>query len=163
MLVIGSPDYLRAIERDLLTAARRLDDDRGLVVISSRDVEKTSLKAYAIISDSRLQKVLGGARTSLHARIARELLYLAVPYGWVVEKLREGYKTRLGMVLERSVRQRQRVTNDGLRRFIGDELKANPRIGATNLLRRLRESGRACEQGRFKVLFGEVRKGRGES
>jgi hypothetical protein len=158
MLVMGSPDYLRAVEQDLLTAATRLDDDARLVVISSREIEKTCLGGYLIVSDSRLQSQLGGARTSLHARVGRQVISFAARCGWVVGKLREEYNRMLTIALEKSVNRRRRVTNEEVQQFICEELVTYPRARSTGLLRKLRDRGQACEQARFKALFDDVRK-----
>lgn len=158
LLVMGSPDYLRAVETDLLAAARCLDDDRRLVVISSREAEKTSVGGYLIVSESKLQSQLGGARISLHARVGRQVLNFAFRCGWEVGRLRHEYKRTLSAMTERNVNRRLRLTDDVLRRFICEALEIEPRIRVTTLLKRLRSRGQACEQNRFKALFGEVQK-----
>jgi hypothetical protein len=61
---------------------------------------------------------------------------------------------------EANVTGRKRLSDDDVRRLIVQELTKDPRAKATGLLRRLRESGQACEQARFKALFVEVQKGR---
>jgi len=48
------------------------------------------------------------------------------------------------------------TTDDEVRRYIRDELKRHPSMKHTSLLRQFRDSGRACEQGRFRRLFYEV-------
>ena len=48
------------------------------------------------------------------------------------------------------------MADDEVLRFIHLELKKDPSAKCTRLLRRLRDSGRACEQARFKGLFQEV-------
>ena len=52
---------------------------------------------------------------------------------------------------------RQKMTDDDVRDFIRQALMRDPRAAQTKLLRSLRDTGRACEQARFKRLFIEVR------
>jgi len=160
MLIIGSADYVRALEKDLLAAAEHLDDPRRLVVVSGHEMKAGRLGNHVISSDSSLQNRLGGARTSLHARVGRKLLDFAVSSGWDIEKLRDRYRRMLESTPEANLTERRRLTDDDVRRFIVQQLAKDPRAKATGLLRQLRESGQACEQARFKGLFVEVQKGR---
>jgi hypothetical protein len=156
--VLGSRDYLRAIEKDLLAAADRLDDLARLVVVSSREMEGRRLDRHLVTGDASVQLRLGGARVSLHARVARRLLELAAESGWDVGRLRPMYQQMLTTVAEAHVNHRRRMTDEEVRQFISQELAKDSRATATGLLRRLRESGRACEQDRFKRLVTEARK-----
>src|SRR5262249_27403064 len=156
MLIIASADYIRAVEKDLLRAAEQLDDPRGLIVVSSHDMAEGRLTPHIISSDAKLQARLGGALTSLHARVGRELVRFAANCDWEVEELRDRYRAMLVSTLEANVTERKRLTDDDVRRFLVRELSSNPGAKATGLLRLLRESGQACEQGRFKALFLEV-------
>src|SRR5262249_22538587 len=103
MLIIGSRDYIRAVEKDLLAAAEHLDDPRRLVVVSSREMAEGRLEAHVIASDSKLQNQLGGARTSLHARVARKLLDFSGACGWDVDRLRDRYQSMLASTPEANV------------------------------------------------------------
>src|SRR5262249_26478627 len=71
LLMIASSDYIRAVEKDLLTAAEQLDDPRRLIVVSSHEMAAGRLSPHVICSDAKLQARLGGALTSLHARVGR--------------------------------------------------------------------------------------------
>jgi len=159
-LTLGSPNYIRAVEKDLLAASERLDDPARLVVVSSRGSAGGRLDRHLVTSDARIQQKLGGARVSLHARVARHLLEQTPTCGWNVDRLRSTHQRILAAVAEVHVNQRQRMTDDELRQFIAAELMKDPKGKSTGLLRRLRESGRACEQDRFKTLFTEALKKR---
>lgn len=52
---------------------------------------------------------------------------------------------------------RDRMDDDQVLAFLRAELAKNPRAGWTLLLRTLRASNRACEQGRFRELHKRVR------
>ena len=51
---------------------------------------------------------------------------------------------------------RKAVTDEDVRVFVRNALRANPRARHTALLREYREAGYACEQKRFGRLFKEV-------
>jgi hypothetical protein len=51
---------------------------------------------------------------------------------------------------------RKAVTDEDVRVFVRNALRANPQARHTTLLREYRESGYACEQKRFGRLFKEV-------
>jgi hypothetical protein len=126
--------------------------------VSSREIAVGRWAQHVIASDTRLQRRLGGARISLHARVARLLLELVPECGWHINSLRPRYQQLLSAVSEVHVNQRPRMTDQQVRQFVSEELAKDPKLTGTRLLRRLRESGRACEQNRFKALFAEVRK-----
>jgi hypothetical protein len=49
------------------------------------------------------------------------------------------------------------MSDEEVRGFVRKRLGEAPESRHTRLLRELRDSGRACEQGRFKQLFMQVR------
>jgi hypothetical protein len=51
---------------------------------------------------------------------------------------------------------RERGEDDEVSRFIHTALRSNPGLKYTRALREYRDSGRACEQKRFKNLFSKV-------
>jgi len=158
MLVFGSANYVRAVEKDLLSAADHLEDPERLVVVSTEDIAGR-LRQHLVVGDAKGQQLLGGSRVSLHARVARQLLKIALDSEWQVSKLRTRYLEGLGAIPEASMNQRKRMTDTEIRQFIAQELAKDPRARATRLLKTLRDSGSACEQDRFKSLFLEARKG----
>jgi hypothetical protein len=160
MLVLGSPMYIGAVEKDLQAAIDVFEDLRRVIVVSSEAFSGSRLAEHVIVSDARAQATVGGALVSLHARVARRLLEIAVERGWDVTRLRPAYQASVAKAAEGYVDVRARMTDEEVRQFIAQELRKQPRANVTGLLRQLRESGRACEQGRFKALFGEVRQGR---
>jgi hypothetical protein len=52
---------------------------------------------------------------------------------------------------------RERADDEEIKAFISEVLRHNPDASASPLLRRWRGDGRACEQGRFRDLYREVR------
>lgn len=158
VLIVGSPDYIGTLERDLLQALELLRDSTRLVIVSSRDgLAGGPLGEQLIASDAALQRRLGGARVSLHARVARLLLELAKDCGWKADQLRLRYDAMVAGMPRTVAAARTRMTDEDVRRFIRQALKTDRKAAPTALLRALRSSGRACEQGRFKKLVAAVR------
>lgn len=156
VLVVASGHYVDAVEADLMKAAERLVERERLIIITTPGrMARSPLRPHVIAAPAQWQPILGGARTSLHARLAAKILDEAI-HGLSVATVR----ARLERVLERSpaVPQdgRQKTTDDDVRAFIRQGIARDPRAGHSKLLRALRDSGRACEQSRFRRLFFEV-------
>jgi hypothetical protein len=56
--------------------------------------------------------------------------------------------------------ERNRLSDEEVRRFIRQHREVEPAIRHTRLLKLLREGGFSCEQARFKALFVEETAGR---
>lgn len=156
MLVAVSPPYLRACGRDLaeaITVAR----DRLAVVCAGG--APAGLAAVALPADARLQATLGGTRGALNVRIAAHLLAAhAGPF------TRPALAATMADLLERQPPvpryERTELDDDAVRRFIAAALKGHHNgsgPACTRLLRRLRDSGYACEQRRFASLYRLVK------
>lgn len=158
ILVIASPSYLDAIEEDLASSIGEFSLRGTLFIVSSRvPATETKLDRFWLPSRGALQAGLGGALVSLHARTARHLLATVSPKDFVKEKL-----STMTAKLEGVEQRKQRVSgsamsDDEVLTFIKSRIASEPSVGHTRLLRELRESGRACEQGRFRRLFSQVR------
>jgi hypothetical protein len=160
ILTFGSPDYVRAVEKDLSAAAASLRRPERLVVISSRGVRGRCLDSHLIESDAGLQSRVGGCLVSLNARAARLLLEVARVEDWSAGALREQYLAAQSESPSVRARPRRRMSDEETRRFIGAALSKDSNASATALLRQLRQEGRACEQVRFKRLVREAQPGR---
>jgi hypothetical protein len=105
---------------------------------------------------ARLQAALGGALMSLNARVARSIIEKAPTYPWTVT----GFQRLLERIpmdkSEGRAPSRKAVTDDDVRIFVRNALRANPMARHTALLRAYREAGYACEQKRFGRLFKEM-------
>jgi hypothetical protein len=157
-LVIASPDYLSAAEADLLTAASTLSDPQRLIIVSSNGgAALKSLESHTVPSDARLQATVGGVLGSLHARVASLILENIREWGFTAV----GVRHRLLELIEVSDGpkryDREAMDDDTVRGFVRNALRRSPPPSCTALLRELRGVGRACEQGRFKNLYNEVR------
>jgi len=156
LLVVASPDYLQALEQDLSKAVAGLLDYDLLLIVSAGMRTFGKFTDHLLPCDARLQSCLGGTRGSLNIRIARRLLqYMGRgPIGLARQK------TQLQRLLSKQppVEQysRQVTTDEQVRNFISLQLRKNGIASRSLLLRKFRDSGRACEQSRFARLYGDT-------
>lgn len=157
IVMFGSPDYVAAMESDLLAAVAAASYPDRIIVISSRArFAHSGLGPHLIPSEARLQRKVGGARTSLHARVARKILDEVNEWELSAAVLRAHYTRVLASSADVQTFDRTRLTDRQLQRFIRTELRRAPSTSCTRALRALRDGGQACEQSRFKQLFHEV-------
>jgi hypothetical protein len=158
ILVVASPSYVAALEDDLRHAAGDLHGPDQLIIISTPSPLATgALAPHWIPSSAHLQAQLGGARLSLHARVARDILQRAQSNANFLDAPRvQKYYDQL---IQRSAPpkryERTPMTDDEVQQFIVRTLRTEA-LSCSATLRRLRDSGRACEQQRFKRLFTEL-------
>ena len=156
LLVVASPDYLCALEEDLSSAVEALSDPGRLLIISAGTRTFGELTDQLLPCDARLQSVLGGTRGSLNIRIARLLLERAGKTLLNVERA----SVELGKLLSKQPPivgyHRRVVTDQQVRTFIRSQLNRNGVVSRSVLLRRFRDSGKACEQSRFANLYKQM-------
>ena len=160
LLVVASPAYISALEEDLALAARALHRPEHLLILSAPAAGARGVLApHWVPSEARLRMTLGGALPSLHVRLARELLRHARDTGAALMDV-PGVQEYYGRLLHRSVHpprfERTPMTDDEVLQFIARQVRTEkPSWSAA--LRRLRDGGHACEQGRFRRLFLQSR------
>jgi hypothetical protein len=156
-LVLGSASYLVAAEADLVRGAQALEGGGRLLVVSSRSgLEATTLAPYCVPSEAPLRSVVGGALTSLHARVASRIIRESRQHGFNLATLRARY----GDLVEKlhvvgspaGVRQSDSEVRARIRTALA---RGSP--SSTALLRALRSRGLACEAKRFRLLYLEER------
>jgi hypothetical protein len=156
LLVVASPDYLQAIEQDLTGAAAVLSRTDLLMIVSAGMRTFGKLTNHLLPCDARFQSCLRGTRGTLNIRIARRL----------IEYMGSGHigldrqKAQLRRLLSKQppIQQyhRRTVTDEQIRKFIRLELNKNGSASRSFLLKKFRNSGRACEQSRFADLYTEM-------
>ncbi|WP_249037703.1 hypothetical protein [Micromonospora noduli] len=155
IIAVLSDAYQRACATDVTVAASLLHDNQQLSVVgpSTNDLEDLVVPVTA-----RLQPHLGGSLLSLNARVAAFLLRSSVDddHDLRRERLRERVEqTTQATPVPATRTAGQRLTDEEVRAFIRGHAGERATT-ATGLLRRLRLSGRSCEQARFGQLFAEV-------
>lgn len=162
MIVIASAKYLRAMLPDLRLAREALSQHGQLIVFSGSPVAE--LASSQIVADGRVQvalqhetsRALRGTKQGLAARTARHLLTQADVWPPSASALQNAYARLVSDHRPPQLPDRVRHGDDDVRVFIEAQLADDPKVGWTKLLRAWRESGRACEQKRFRGLFQAV-------
>jgi hypothetical protein len=157
LLLVASPDYLHALEKDLCGALDALSNPDLLLIVSAGTRSFGKYSYNLVPCDARLQSLVGGTRASLNIRIAKLLIERS-------GKMRFGVK-RVSAELSRLVKrqppiknyQRRAATDQQIRTFIQNQAyKGGTVISRSVLLRRFRDSGKACEQSRFANLYRQM-------
>lgn len=154
LLVVAAPAYVRAMTEDLLGASRLLDD--RLTIVTSQAKLDPALRRHVVTSEARLVRVVGGSRIALNARVGLHILENQAKRPLSAPVLREHYVRLAARQEEVIMPERQPMSDNDVRAFIREQVRANPKARHSPLLRVLREQGQACEQGRFRKLFQEV-------
>ena len=158
VLIVGSADYILAMEDDLLAARAVLSSQEQLLVISSGGkLRNRPISHHVVETDARLQSSLRGSRQSLAVRIAEKALERADRHELVPARVRRSFTKIADASPELPAYNRVRMTDEEVRVYVERSLRHDPSVSHTSLLRQLRSDGRACEQGRFRDLFASAR------
>jgi hypothetical protein len=110
-----------------------------------------------IKADRQLRAELGGSVGSLLPRMTRKWLD-----PWDGGRLTSGQHVSIWEAWSRESRHREsydrkRLSDQEVYEWISDVLSKDPSLAATTSLRRLRDSGYACEQQRFGAIFKKLK------
>jgi len=155
LIIVASGVYLEAVEDDLQNARQELADPDLLSIISAGGRPSNGLASHLVPCDARLQHAVGGARRSLNTRVARHTIQTAKTLP-TLPKLKRRLKAMLEEQPELAKYERKTMSDEEVMEYIAGELSRNPKLKASPLLRKLRDSGRACEQKRFGRLYRRV-------
>jgi hypothetical protein len=155
-----SPPYLDAITEDLEEAIASTDPQR-VAIFSAGTKSHPTLGQHLVPCDARLQTLLGGSRCSLNVRCLRYAIEQLPARNLVVTHLRRYFTRLLDRQPDLEAPKRTPLSDDEVAAFIRDALARDATARPTPLLKRLRDSGRACEQARFSALLrGVLKEGR---
>jgi hypothetical protein len=153
-VVALSRTYLLALREDLVAARRELRGGGELVLISAGTKSCPGLEENLVQIGAEVQSALGGSRLSLNVRIVRHLIRTRYQHAWRGGAIMSSFR---GIRKDRLAATRRTALNDeDVIEFIGRARLEKPAVSKTALLRRLRDQGFACEQGRFRELFTEA-------
>lgn len=159
IVVVASPDYVRAMQRDLLAARDRLRHRQRLIVVSNAaKLSNGRFAEHLIPVDSRARSVVGGTMQGLNARVAQQL-FLGLDAGagpLDAPTLQAHYQAMTRNAQKPSRPKGEPMTDEQVIAFIQDEIASDSSARHTRLLRKLRDAGRSCEQKRFRGLFQRV-------
>lgn len=152
VVVCAGRTYVDAVAADLEALQCRASDDRLLLISSG--IAPRSLEQSWLSVPGQLRMRFGGSMSSTGARTCTALVERLAPSG---ELSASGARQLVAGWAQESaplpVFDRKRLSDTDLSQWIERDIAD---VGATNRtasLRRLRESGVACEQGRFSRLF----------
>jgi hypothetical protein len=157
LLVVASEVYLQAVADDLREALAQLADSDQLAIISAGTASLEGLNEHLVPCDARLQDLVGGARSSLNARLARLALSSLRGRRPCCSTLRKEFSRLLAGREQDTAPRRHALADAEVKRYLREALEQDPDSRPTPLLRKLRDGGRACEQSRFATLFRAVR------
>ena len=154
LIIAASPEYIDAMTDDILSAVAKLDTPNLLSVLCRTGGAPTELEPFVVALNASFASVLGGALTSLNARVVRWL----VSFG-AAELTRSTVKRYVGQLAERcparAVPKRTRMNDAEIILLIQREQRTQHRSRSA-LLRVLREKGYGVEQSRFGKIYNEI-------
>ncbi len=159
LIIAASPEYIDAMADDILAASDCLETPELLSVLCRAGGAPRELMPFSIHLSATLASELGGALTSLNARVLRWLISFGT-----ARLTRKTVNRYIGQLLEscsaRVVPQRAKITDSEVRRQIVTEQRVIHRSRSA-LLKVLREKGYAVEQTRFGKIYNEVAEANG--
>jgi hypothetical protein len=151
VLLVLSAAYAAALAQDLHQLASRGDD--ALVVGGADDVGGLP----RVAADKSLRQQLGGTATSLNLRTAQAWLERTGNGGVLYSRSdRAAWDGWVATVRRVERWDRRRISDEEVLSFIRQATGKDPELSRTRALRHLRDSGWACEQRRFAVLFEQA-------
>ena len=94
---------------------------------------------------------------SLNAKIARKIIEDRSSFPLELTTQCQRFASWLTELKPLPKFNRTPMTEEQVKQFIRQEIVQNKQTSATQLLRKLRNSGRACEQSRFRQTFKDVK------
>jgi hypothetical protein len=157
ILVALSADYLKAVAEDLAAVLVRPYFRDHLSIVSCGTPQPHALwKHHLLPCDASMAASLGGALTSLNARVARHLFQSLENTELTVETLTKAAAS-IGRTEGGSTRSRSPRSDNDVAHFIRAHFAKFPSTSKTRLLQQFRDQGRACEQKRFGAIYARVR------
>lgn len=142
-----SESYAVAMQDDLDT----LDSDTTLVFGGAAGTPE----ALRVPSNRNLRAALGGTISSLNTRMAIRWMEIAGGTGITSQRMRREWAMWSQREQQVEHHARKQLPDSILRKLLEEMRASQPGIAKTVALRRLRDSGIACEQRRFSGLFDE--------
>ncbi|HJQ12912.1 MAG TPA: hypothetical protein VJ840_17915 [Gemmatimonadaceae bacterium] len=156
LLLALSQPYALALREDIASAERKASGRVALVSVGLAAVENRSTLASLLPVEARLKQRVGGAMQGVNGRIAEMMVREHAKWFPSVDKLRALVCEWVADAPALPIYDRAVQSEDEVRQFIRDHAKPDQVSSRTGMLRALRDSGRACEQSRFRRLYDEV-------
>ena len=148
-LLVLSGTYLQACAADIIRASAAVTDADRFLIVSAGTRATGNIGWLVLPGDARLQAGLGGTRGVLNVRISAALLKQgALDRASATRYLSERLAASPGITQY----DRKPMSDSEIMHWTAAALQGAPGASATGLLRRFRDEGFACEQGRFGRL-----------
>jgi hypothetical protein len=156
-LIVASTRYLRPLADDVRNAAEALRSSGQMMIVSAGlKLSDQSLGPHALPVDARMTHLVDGSRVSLNARIAGFLLSEGLVPRFGIDDVAREMRAFQAQLPNPPQFSRLPMSDGDVRAYVATELTNEPSASASRLLRRLRDSGRACEQERFHAIYRDV-------
>jgi hypothetical protein len=150
VLLVLSQAYAGAMLSDLVAVGRR--GDEVLLIGGASDIPGIT----RLPADRGLRSALGGTATGLTMRMAHTWLGALERPALTCSVRMHHWQTWADTVRRDESWGRETLDDDQVVQFIRAARAEDPSLSRTRALRKLRDSGKACEQSRFAVLYHEA-------
>lgn len=153
-IICGSPDYINAIELDIINGVEYLiDAKKQLLIITSKKINDR-LNGYLFKTNQNMAQWLKCNMLMLNISVAKYIVKEFTSkqlnnFNELSEMLVEGLRD----LPEREVKKGIRRSSEEVKSFILKLMEQKPGISATHALREFRDSGNSFEEKRFRAEF----------
>lgn len=153
-VICGSPDYINAIELDIINGLEYLvDAKKQLLIITSKKINDR-LTAYLFKTNQNMAQWLRCNMLMLNISVAKYIVkeFTSKKFNSLNE-LSQKLVEELKELPEREVKKGIRRSPEEVRSFILKLMQQKPDLSATNALREFRNSGNSFEEKHFRAEF----------
>lgn len=156
-IICGSPDYINAIELDIINGLEYLYvPKKQFLIITSKKINNR-LDDYLLKSDARIAKFLKCNMLMLNISLAKYVIsYVNNNINEDLSILAQEMSKQFYTLPERNVIKGIKRNPEEVEKYILTILQQQPEVSATKALRTFRDSGNSFEEKRFRVLFQSV-------
>lgn len=157
-IVCASPDYINAIELDIINGLEYLvDAKKQLLIITSKNINGR-LTGYLFKTNQNMAQWLRCNMLMLNISVAKYIVEeFTSKHLNNLNELSEKLVEELKELPEREVKKGIRRNPEEVKSFILKLMEQNPGISATHALREFRDSGNSFEEKRFRAEFKALR------
>lgn len=156
-IICGSPDYINAIELDVINGVEFLiDPKKQLLIITSKKINNR-LESYLFMSSQHMAQWLKCNMLMLNIKLAQYVLEVFTDrklddLSLLSQQLAEKFEN----LPEREVKKGVRRSPDEVNQYILNLVRHYPGMSATQALRAFRDSGNSFEEKRFRAAFKAI-------
>lgn len=153
-IICGSPDYINAIELDIINGIEYLvDPKKQLLIITSKKINNR-LDGYLFKTSQKMAQWLKCNMLMLNISMAKYVIEeFTTNSSNNLNELSLRLSNELNKLPERELKKGIRRSPDEVNSFISKLMQDEPGISATHALRVFRESGNSFEEKRFRAAF----------